>query len=87
MASASFLLAGVWLVLQVVTVGEAAANVSRFESRASRRAANSQFLDVAEADLEAARSLITEARGADARVPPNAGGRLAAAVQAALGVL
>ena len=53
-ASASFLLAGVWLVLQVVTVGEASAIVSRFETRSSQRAAGSQFSYVAEADLEAA---------------------------------
>ena len=86
-AAASFLLAGVWLALQVVTVSDASAIVSRFETRSSQRAAGSQFAYVAEEDLEAAQNLIREARGADATVPPNAGGRLVAAVQTALGVL
>ena len=52
MAAASFLLAGVWLALQVVAVGDAPAIVSRFETRASQRAAGSQFAYVAEEDLE-----------------------------------
>ena len=87
LASASFVLAGVWLILQVVTVSEAAAVVACFETRAGPRAVNSQFVFVADDDVEAAQGLIAQARGPDAVVPPNAGGRLAAAVRAALGVM
>ena len=87
LVSASVVLAGVWLTLQVLTVGEAAAIVSRIESREGRRSVGSRFDYVAEADLEAARRLIPQVRGRDAPVPPNEGGRLATAVQAALNVM
>ena len=87
LVSASVVLAGVWLTLQVLTVGEAAAIVSRIESREGPRSAGSRFDYVAAADLEAARHLIPQVRGPDAPVPPNEGGRLATAVQAALTIM